>query len=160
MTGAGEEEGAPATDVARRSRSINWSALATPNPNNPLSKVNLGRSVESELLRSPAHPLAGAPPFLGTGNEAIYYTGDAEPYRLPGALLTRVRAAGPPARHWRSATAPRDVIRCRTATTTTTVAATRAAAPHGLLRVRANAASPSCSTTARTEQAKVSRARG
>nr|WP_146251498.1 Eco29kI family restriction endonuclease [Modestobacter versicolor] len=46
-----------------------------------MSKVNLGRSVEAELLRSPMHPLSEVPPFLGAGIYAIYYIGDAELYR-------------------------------------------------------------------------------
>lgn len=83
MTEAGGgEKAAPVGDSARRrSRTIDWSVLAEPQPYNPLSKVNLGRSVEAELLRSPTHPLAAVPPFLGAGIYAIYYGGNEELYQ-------------------------------------------------------------------------------
>ncbi len=49
-------------------------------PYNPLDKVNLARSIESELLAREPSPLAEADRISGAGVYAIYYTGDFAPY--------------------------------------------------------------------------------
>jgi len=95
------------TDSGGRSRAIDWAALAAPEPYNPLSKLNLGRSVEAELLRSPTHPLAGVPPFLGAGIYAVYYIGDTAPYRpLAGSQTPIYVGKAVPAGGRKGVTAP------------------------------------------------------
>jgi hypothetical protein len=42
---------------------------------NPLDRVNLGRSVEQALLRTPCEPLPPTIPFEGAGLYALYYQG-------------------------------------------------------------------------------------
>lgn len=46
---------------------------------NPLERLNLAKSIESELLRQPCGPLL-AEPFEGAGIYAIYYVGDFPEY--------------------------------------------------------------------------------
>ena len=47
----------------------------------PLSRPNLGESVERALLESPCGPLPPTQPFSGAGIYAIHYQGGFEPYR-------------------------------------------------------------------------------
>ncbi len=47
---------------------------------NPLSKVNLGKSVAEALLDREAHPLGELPAFEGAGIYVIYYDGDHPAY--------------------------------------------------------------------------------
>lgn len=47
---------------------------------NPLSKVNLGKSVAEALLDREAHPLGDLPQFDGAGIYVIYYDGDHPAY--------------------------------------------------------------------------------
>lgn len=49
-------------------------------PYNPLDKVNLARSIESELLTREPLPLVETGRILGAGVYAIYYIGDFAPY--------------------------------------------------------------------------------
>lgn len=49
-------------------------------PYNPLDKINLGRSIESELLGRPPIPLTSCDALQGAGVYAIYYSGDFKPY--------------------------------------------------------------------------------
>jgi Eco29kI restriction endonuclease len=46
-------------------------------PYDPLSRVNLGRSVETALLTQPMASLTAVPPFWGSGIYAVYYVGPA-----------------------------------------------------------------------------------
>ncbi|MFY1697553.1 Eco29kI family restriction endonuclease [Solwaraspora sp. WMMA2101] len=50
-------------------------------PYDPLTLVNLARSVELALLARETVPLGAIPPFVGAGVYAIYYTGPHELYR-------------------------------------------------------------------------------
>ena len=50
------------------------------NAYNPLDKVNLARSIETELLVSLPSPLTSLGNLKGAGVYAIYYVGDFEPY--------------------------------------------------------------------------------
>lgn len=79
MDPATPESGASAP--RRRSRGIDWAQVEEPVPYDPLSKVNLGRSVETALLRTPVQPLVAIPPFRGAGIYAIYYSGALAVYR-------------------------------------------------------------------------------
>lgn len=49
-------------------------------PYNPLDKLNLARSIESEILTRAPDPLGSVGEVLGAGVYAIYYTGDFEGY--------------------------------------------------------------------------------
>jgi hypothetical protein len=49
-------------------------------PYNPLDKLNLARSIELELLKSEARPLADVGSIKGAGVYVIYYTGNFAPY--------------------------------------------------------------------------------
>ncbi|MPQ98134.1 Eco29kI family restriction endonuclease [Modestobacter sp. I12A-02628] len=60
---------------------MDWAQVKEPVPYDPLSKVNLGRSVETALLRTPVQPLEAIPPFRGAGIYAIYYAGNLEMYQ-------------------------------------------------------------------------------
>ncbi|MEV1013048.1 Eco29kI family restriction endonuclease [Micromonospora sp. NPDC049801] len=62
-------------------RSKKWFANAErPEFYDPLTLVNLARSVELALLAGDPVPLAAVPPFLGAGVYAIYYTGPHDLY--------------------------------------------------------------------------------
>lgn len=50
-------------------------------PYNPLDKLNLGRSIEAELLSGEPTPLVEVDHIEGAGMYVIYYTGAFEPYR-------------------------------------------------------------------------------
>ena len=49
-------------------------------PYNPLDKIALARSIESELLRMPPTPLKQSGKIVGAGVYAIYYVGSFTPY--------------------------------------------------------------------------------
>ncbi len=53
----------------------------TKGPYNPLDKINLAKSIESEILSSDVQPLARAESIVGAGVYAIYYRGDFPAYR-------------------------------------------------------------------------------
>lgn len=60
----------------------NWREnAATPTPYNPLDLVNLGRSVERELLQRDREPLGSVALMTGAGVYALYYTGDNPLYK-------------------------------------------------------------------------------
>lgn len=81
MTDGGIDEGAQSEPGgAARGRRTDWASADRPQPYDPLSRINLGRSVEAELLRRETHPLASVPPFYGAGIYAIYFTGNLELY--------------------------------------------------------------------------------
>lgn len=49
-------------------------------PYNPLDKLNLARSIETELLGRPKQPFADLAGVAGAGVYAIYYTGSFPAY--------------------------------------------------------------------------------
>lgn len=59
-------------------------------PYNPLDKLNLARSIETELLGRPAEPLNGLGQISGAGVYVIYYTGKFPAY----APITAENAKG------------------------------------------------------------------
>jgi len=52
----------------------------SPQPYDPLARINLGKSVAEALLDQPVHALTDLPRFDGAGIYAIYYAGDFSPY--------------------------------------------------------------------------------
>lgn len=56
-------------------------------PYNPLSTLNLARSIEHEMLRQPRISLAEAPQTAGAGVYAIYYGGNHQSYAALAATL-------------------------------------------------------------------------
>jgi hypothetical protein len=54
--------------------------VKVPGPYNPLDKLNIARSIESELLRRAGDPLKAVDHLTGAGVYVIYYTGDFQPY--------------------------------------------------------------------------------
>jgi hypothetical protein len=54
--------------------------MKRPSPYNPLDKLNIARSIESELLSRPSDPLKSIDHLLGAGVYVIYYTGSFSPY--------------------------------------------------------------------------------
>lgn len=80
-TVVGAAKGKGATRRRKPPRSKNWFAKAErPESYDPLTLVNLARSVELALLAGDPVPLAAVPPFLGAGVYAIYYTGPHDLY--------------------------------------------------------------------------------
>lgn len=55
-------------------------------PYNPLDKLNIAKSIESELLDRPVAPLSEAGSIKGAGVYAIYYAGDFAPYSAVAEL--------------------------------------------------------------------------
>ncbi len=49
-------------------------------PYNPLSRLNLAKSIEAEILGGPLLPLDELGPFRGAGIYALYYSGDVDFY--------------------------------------------------------------------------------
>lgn len=91
VTTEGSDEGTQSeASGLTRSRRIDWTSAERPQPYDPLSRINLGRSVEAELLRRDTHALASVPPFYGAGIYAIYFTGDLELYRRISGTQTPI----------------------------------------------------------------------
>jgi hypothetical protein len=57
-------------------------------PYNPLSKFNLAKSIEGEILSAKLHRLSGLPNFNGAGIYALYYDGDLDIYTSLAESLT------------------------------------------------------------------------
>lgn len=57
-------------------------------PYNPLSKLNLARSIEGEILARPLVKFEQLGRFAGAGIYALYYAGDFEPYGFLKASLS------------------------------------------------------------------------
>jgi len=54
--------------------------MRKPGPYNPLDKLNIARSIESELLSRSGDPLMAVDHLTGAGVYVIYYTGGYKPY--------------------------------------------------------------------------------
>ncbi|MFC4125197.1 Eco29kI family restriction endonuclease [Nocardia rhizosphaerae] len=68
-----------------------WRAKATkPQPYNPLDLVNLGRSVERELLLRDTEELGSVELMLGAGVYALYYDGDHSLYQAISGTETPI----------------------------------------------------------------------
>jgi hypothetical protein len=72
-------------------------------PFDPLSRVNLARSVELALMSRPLTPITDLPEFRGTGIYAIYFTGESSLYEFvsspePSVPLYVGKASPPGAR--------------------------------------------------------------
>jgi Eco29kI restriction endonuclease len=62
------------------SAELDDSQISEPERFDPLTRLNLARSVERALLDQPLHPLPPSSPFGGGGVYCIYYSGNYEPY--------------------------------------------------------------------------------
>lgn len=68
----------------------------SPDPYNPLDKLNLGNSVASALLRETPRPLTDTESITGAGVYAIYYVGDDFPAYAPIAAANQNDAFNQP----------------------------------------------------------------
>ncbi|MEV6363196.1 Eco29kI family restriction endonuclease [Nocardia asteroides] len=72
----------PPSKPKKARKSKNWRVgAAEPTPYNPLDLVNLGRSVERELLLRDPEPLGSVQLMIGAGVYALYYDGDNPLYQ-------------------------------------------------------------------------------
>ncbi|MFF3864252.1 Eco29kI family restriction endonuclease [Micromonospora sp. NPDC001898] len=79
--GGRDAKGKPTKGKGKPRRTKKWFESAEQRESyDPLTLVNLARSVELALLAGNPVPLAAVPPFLGAGVYAIYYTGPCDLY--------------------------------------------------------------------------------